>query len=271
VVRTPLLLGALLSIAGCSSGPRTQVLVEVDSDLFAPEELDGISVTARAPDERMQSAMAALGAGELPLPRVLAMAHGSGPLGPFALTVVGERDGVAVVERRATFSFVQDETRVLRVMLARSCIGETCGDDPGQTCAVGGCRSVEVGQGELAPWDGRPPPLDAATVDACVPDERCNGVDDDCDAATDEGFDLQTDESHCGGCAIRCATLHTTSSCESGACVIDACESGWGDCDEDASDGCETDTTSSTSHCGACGNVCRASTPDCCDGTCGRC
>ena len=259
------------AIAACTASPRTQVLVEVDSDLFTPDELDRITITGHAPDERTQSATALLGAGELPLPRVLTMAHGGGPLGPFSLAVVGEKDGAAVVERRATFTFVSGETRVLRVMLARSCIGETCGDDPTQTCAVGGCRSVDVGQGELEPWDGRPPPLDAAVVDACVSEERCNRVDDDCDGATDEGFDRQSDARHCGACGVECATLHTSSRCEGGACVVDACESGWGDCDDDTQNGCETDTASSVSHCGACGNVCRANTPDCCDGTCGRC
>jgi len=197
------------------------------------------------------------------------MVHGEGELGPFLLTIVAERGGEPVLERRASLSFVRGETRVLRVLLPGACIGERCDDDPDRTCAVGGCRSVEVGEGELEPWDGRPPPLDAGG--ACRTDERCNGVDDDCDGETDEGFDTQGDEEHCGGCGIRCASEHARAACVEGVCVIQACEPPWADCDGNATNGCETDTMRTDRHCGACGNACRPPARECCDGECGRC
>ncbi|MBI5542825.1 MAG: hypothetical protein HY901_02975 [Deltaproteobacteria bacterium] len=34
--------------------------------------------------------------------------------------------------------------------------------------------------------------------------ESCNGLDDDCDNDTDEGFDLQNDSKHCGSCINVC-------------------------------------------------------------------
>ncbi len=257
-----------LVLAACNGGSRTQLLVEVHSDLFAPEEVDRVVVEAEAPDGRVQSATAELGPGQLPFPRVLGMVHASGPLGPYLLRVRGEEDGAVVVEREASVSFVEGQTRVLRVDLVRDCIGTECPD--GQTCAVGGCRSIEVSPGELAPWDGLPPPTDAAAVDACV-SERCNGVDDDCDARTDEGFDLTSDDANCGACGVRCDQPHTTASCVSSECVIGACEEPWRDCDGRADNGCEADTSTSTSHCGVCGTSCRPPDPDCCEGTCGRC
>ncbi len=59
--------------------------------------------------------------------------------------------------------------------------------------------------------------------------ETCNGVDDDCDGASDEGSDAEL----CGSGA------HTTSAtCSAGACLL-SCEAGWYDEDALAADGCE--------------------------------
>ncbi|MBI4952926.1 MAG: lamin tail domain-containing protein [Myxococcales bacterium] len=58
--------------------------------------------------------------------------------------------------------------------------------------------------------------------------ELCNGIDDDCDVAVDEGFDLSSDPNHCGDCLTACSNL-----CCSGGC-----------------------TASSVTNCGACGHAC---------------
>lgn len=46
--------------------------------------------------------------------------------------------------------------------------------------------------------------------------EVCNGVDDDGDGEIDEGFDLQTDKSHCGQCNNACAAAE---SCVASVCT----------------------------------------------------
>jgi hypothetical protein len=258
---------ASLALLGCTRS-RTQVLVEVHSDLLAPEQIDRIEISARSPENRVQSAFAVLGPGELPLPRVLTMDHTSGALGPYALTVRGEQNDTLVVAREASFTFQPGRTLVMRVDLVRACIGVTCA--AGQTCAVGGCRSVEVAPGELSPWNGVPPPVDAAGVDACTT-ERCNGVDDDCDTRTDEGFDLDTDPRHCGACGMSCEQPNTTATCTAGECVVQRCQAPWADCDGNGRNGCETDTSSTPSHCGMCDFACTGPTRDCCDSVCGRC
>lgn len=268
--RSAFALAALL-LGACSAGARTQLLVEVDSDLHAPDDIDRITVTGQAPDGRVQTAFAELGPGHVPLPRTLAMVHASGALGPFELTIRGTRRDQLVVERRASVFFRAGETLVLRILLPRACIGETCGGDAALTCALGGCRSVEVGPGELEPWDGRLPPLDAAAFDACATPEHCNGRDDDCDGVVDEGFDLLTDPLHCGACGKRCDAAHTSFTCVEGACAVESCEAPWADCDGDGTNGCETDTSSSAMHCGSCETSCRNPSRDCCGGTCGRC
>ena len=261
-----LMVGSLLG-AGCS-GLRTEILVEVSSDLGVPGELDRITIAAEGPDGRVQESFAELGPGRLPLPRTLGMVHQDGPLGPFAMTVRGERGGVEVVRRDATLTFQRGRTLVWRIQLLRACEGVSC--DAGTTCAAGGCRALEVLPGELVEFNGPNPPLDAGPFDACVPDEVCNGADDDCDGTVDEGFDLTTDPQNCGGCRISCDRDHASTSCVDSACVIDACDGGFGDCDMVEENGCETDTTSSLPHCGMCGSGCMSPDRACCAGTCAR-
>jgi hypothetical protein len=256
-----------LALCACSDG-RTQILIEVDSELLVPDRLDEIAIAAEGPDGRTQRASARLGPGELPLPRTLGMVHEDGPLGPYTVTVTGRRAEAEVVRRTGTLTFQAGRTLVWRVTLLEACVGVSC--EAGQTCAAGGCRSAEVLPGELDEWDGTPPPQDAGAYDACVPDERCNGVDDDCDGATDEDFDTQTDPEHCGACGNACAAANATPSCAEGTCVIDACDPGFGDCDGVPSNGCETDTTSSAAHCGGCGMACTPPERECCSGSCAR-
>ena len=69
--------------------------------------------------------------------------------------------------------------------------------------------------------------------------EECNGVDDNCDDAIDEGFDLGSIE-HCGACNQRCAPPNTAeAACVESLCTVVACPDGFEDCDGDVSNGCE--------------------------------
>jgi formylglycine-generating enzyme required for sulfatase activity len=88
-----------------------------------------------------------------------------------------------------------------------------------------------------------------------------------CDGKVSNGCEvsLWTDPSNCNGCGVTCTNGHGTTACVSGACTP-ACSSGYGNCDGDAANGCETDTTSNA-HCGACGNACTGGA-FCSGGTC---
>ena len=100
----------------------------------------------------------------------------------------------------------------------------------------------------------------------------CVGGRADCDLAYANGCEVDTTSSlsHCGGCAQPCATPHATSVCDLGQCKVSACDPGWKDCNGLASDGCEIDSQSSLSHCGACGNACNLAhaVPSCQSGQC---
>jgi hypothetical protein len=48
--------------------------------------------------------------------------------------------------------------------------------------------------------------------------ETCNGEDDDCNGVTDDGFDKQTNVSHCGACNNACAPR--VEFCRGGQCIV---------------------------------------------------
>ena len=83
-------------------------------------------------------------------------------------------------------------------------------------------------------------------------------------------YDLLNDVENCGTCAKKCGAYakNTTATCSKGLCEVE-CSPGWGDCDDDMRNGCETNLESSDGHCGACGNRCdtQAGQP-CVDGQC---
>ena len=124
------------------------------------------------------------------------------------------------------------------------------------------------------------PPVPNATVicagGACA--FTCNGQDNDCDGAADNGCetDISTDALNCGGCGLACSTNHVpVRTCGGGICT-GACAPGWGDCNVNKLwDGCEADIASNPDNCGECGLACstnhvqvRACTGGVCTGAC---
>jgi hypothetical protein len=94
----------------------------------------------------------------------------------------------------------------------------------------------------------------------------------DCDGSTANGceVDLQSDATNCRMCGAACAFAQATAVCVAGACAIGTCAAGFGNCDAVAMNGCETDTTASLAHCGACGRSCAfpRATATCTAGVC---
>jgi RHS repeat-associated protein len=87
--------------------------------------------------------------------------------------------------------------------------------------------------------------------------ETCNAGFDDCDQDDSNGCEaeLATDDTNCGVCGLSCGSLPNASGvCQSGACAY-VCNAGFGDCDGNVANGCET--------AGGCNLTCAAGTGDC--------
>lgn len=81
--------------------------------------------------------------------------------------------------------------------------------------------------------------------------------------------DITSTVAHCGACDNNCDALANTdgTSCDDRQCVVEQCAEGWGNCNGNTGDGCETNLLTTAAHCGQCGAAC-AGTATCSDGTC---
>jgi hypothetical protein len=103
------------------------------------------------------------------------------------------------------------------------------------------------------------PPADANVLVQYIPttgavSTTCGSSDTLCGVAICTNTNL--DINNCGGCGRECPTNNDTPACTAGACTIASCNAGYGNCDSNPANGCETNITTSPNNCGACGNVC---------------
>jgi len=100
----------------------------------------------------------------------------------------------------------------------------------------------------------------------------CNAGFRDCDNDPSNGCEVNTNTTvgNCGACGRTCTFANATPVCSNGACQLSACTTGFRDCDNNAGNGCEINTTNNVSHCGACGTVCNLpnATPTCTNSVC---
>ncbi len=95
----------------------------------------------------------------------------------------------------------------------------------------------------------------------CRTTVTCPNKTADCDGNTANACetDLDTDAGNCARCGMKCPTTGTHANgaiCTAGVCGL-TCESGFGDCNQVAADGCEVQTTSDPANCGECGHSCQ--------------
>jgi hypothetical protein len=171
--------------------------------------------------------------------------------------------------------------------LAQQCVPELggCGDcidrdddgrGEGEGCIASDCDDLD---GRV--FDGAP--------------ELCDGDDNDCDDAVDEGIEFGTDEANCGACGVLCVPRNGEGECVDSACVIVACDDGFFDIDGSADNGCEYECESAgeeicddqdqdcdgavdegidllddPGNCGGCGTICEfdGATGACSEGEC---
>ncbi len=100
---------------------------------------------------------------------------------------------------------------------------------------------------------------------------QCNAGFLNCNGNNADGCEvnIQVDSNNCGGCGHVCAAPNASSMfCAAGTCHISSCNMGFGDCNANPADGCETNVTNNNANCGMCGNVCTGATPTCVGTTC---
>ena len=90
-------------------------------------------------------------------------------------------------------------------------------------------------------------------VPGCADDTRCTPGSRCCGGTC---VDVSKDGQNCGSCGNACMGNNARASCEAGQCVIGSCLAGWGDCNMNPADGCETNLRSDPVNCTACGMTC---------------
>ncbi|MFO0624782.1 MAG: hypothetical protein U0325_04135 [Polyangiales bacterium] len=159
------------------------------------------------------------------------------------------------------------------------------------TCAIGSCQTgtedcdMNTANGCEVPIltdlnncgaCGRRCPTPPNAVPSCVGGAcgilRCNAGWADCDGQASNGCETNiTLPGNCGRCGNTCAFANASAVCTNGTCGLGTCASGFGNCDGQASNGCETSLSANTANCGACGNVCSGpagSSVSCVSGAC---
>lgn len=131
-----------------------------------------------------------------------------------------------------------------------------CDDDPNNGCETNTNSSQEhCGQCDnpCAPNGG----FGTCVSGVCELD-GCDPAMADCDMNEVNGCEvgLLGNVEHCGSCLISCVKANTDSFCNGGSCNVTGCLNNHGDCNLQASDGCETNLANTMEHCGGCNLAC---------------
>ncbi len=151
---------------------------------------------------------------------------------------------------------------------SQSCVNGACavgacnaGFDNCDNLAANGCEtnlhSTVTGCGACGNVCSLANATEACASGACAVGS-CNAGFGDCDNQAANGCEINTNSnvSNCGTCGTVCSFANAAASCTNAACAMGTCDAGFGNCDNQAANGCEINTNTNVSNCGACGNVC---------------
>jgi len=176
------LCGMVLSCSG--QGSKTEIVVEVQSDLSVPADIDTVQVEVTGPADKIHSLSFPLtGTTQWPLRFSLVPSDNQDTW--FDVKVTGLLKDVAVVVQESSSSCVPNQRKVLAIFLDRICQPPQC--TTGLTCRFGGCTSIAVAPETLPDYDPSILPLRgdasiATSMDAPIVDAGNDGVSDGTDA-----------------------------------------------------------------------------------------
>jgi hypothetical protein len=184
-----LLLGfATLGAACKKTQPVTELILEIGTNIPVPSEMDGLSLkisTASSGDFFNKTYSLGTGPDQIMLPRRMTLTPSN-----TGTTVTVKVDGLlannVIVSRTAITSFLQGESRLLRINLLDECVGTTACPE-GQTClAAHACTDANVDPSTLDVFDPKKPPQPApldsdggAPSDGASDGQSADGVSED--------------------------------------------------------------------------------------------
>ncbi len=134
-----------------------------------------------------------------------------------------------------------------------ACCNGVCVDLDNDSAHCSAC-SLECGNGESC--------CDASCIDVNAEDNaNCGACGVSCEAGESccggSCADLTEDVDNCGHCGTTCTAARVDeASCAAGVCGIVTCKTGWADCDDKTTTGCETNIYDSATTCGDCNTNC---------------
>jgi hypothetical protein len=224
---------ATLGLACKKTQPVTEIVLEIGTNLPVPSEMDGLSLTVSTevyPKFFNKAYSLGTGPGQIMLPRRMTLTP-SVPGTTITVSVDGLLGTTVVVSRMAITSFVQGQSRLLRIDLLKECVG-TLACPSNQTClAAATCADANIDPSTLPVFDPKQSPQPAPLYrDAGAPSDGARDGPS-ADALPDAGRDLgadgrsTTDVSALDVPATKSngAACTSAAECQAGFCVDGVC------------------------------------------------
>jgi len=139
--RSPLRIAVLLAVGGCQGNQRTELVVEVGSNLAVPGELDKVEVAVTANGKKQFLPCSLIG--DCKLPWDVGVVEPTAGAGNIEIVAKGYRSNSPVVDETAVLSFVEGKSMLLKLYLAAECRVDPC-ENTAQTCTRGGACVEKV-------------------------------------------------------------------------------------------------------------------------------
>jgi len=141
----------LLTIGACQAKQRTMLVVQVDSNMDVPTQLNKVDVAITVNGITKHWPYSLISDYKLPLH--VGVVEASDGAGDITIVASGYLDpnSTAIVSETAIVGFVEGDSMELKLYLASECIAKAC--DQNKTCTMGGnCRETTRQPSELTPF-----------------------------------------------------------------------------------------------------------------------